>query len=363
MGRVETRAIQVPELGIIEGYFGPAWSWPERLDVVKRLRPAGYRMHLYAPKADAYLRRKWLEPHPDSELDQLSAFAGSCRELGVRFGVGLSPFNAQLDFGSDVRQAMADKIRLLNQVGLDDLALLFDDMRGDIADLAQRQADIVQFAVDRTSATRIFVCPSFYTDDPVLDRMFGPRPDHYLEDLGRRLDESIAIFWTGEEVCSKEFSVGHLDRVANQMGRKPWLWDNYPVNDGAVMSRRLHLRGFTGRPARIAPHIQGHAINPALQPVLGCIPALTLPESYSRGDQYQYGEAFMSAAIAVCGEPLAQTLSARLLALNDVGIDQLADRRESLLRQFEAFDHPAAHEVVGWLNGRYTMSSEQVLTQ
>ena len=94
--------------------------------------------------------------------------------------------------------------------------------------------------------------------------------------------------WTGEEVCAREFSPGHLARVAGQLRRKPFLWDNYPVNDGARMSQHLHLRAFTGRPASIAPHIAGHGINPASQPVLSRIPALTLAESYRAGDFYEY---------------------------------------------------------------------------
>ena len=80
-------------------------------------------------------------------------------------------------------------------------------------------------------------------------RVFGRRPDHYLEELGTRLDPSIDVFWTGEEVCARALGVGHLARVAGQLGRKPVLWDNYPVNDGKRMSQFLHLRAFTGRPA------------------------------------------------------------------------------------------------------------------
>ena len=101
----------------------------------------------------------------------------------------------------------------------------------------------------------------------------------------------MRIFWTGEEVCSREVSPGHLKRVSKLLGRKPLLWDNYPVNDGDRMSRHLHLRGFTGRPAGNAAYLAGHAINPALQPVLTTIPAITLAECYRQGPDYQYGQA------------------------------------------------------------------------
>ena len=84
------------ELGIIEGFYGPLWQWAERRALVSQLAPAGYRFYLYAPKADAYLRRRWYEPHPPEQAEQLQAFADFCRQQGVRFGVGLSPYQVFL---------------------------------------------------------------------------------------------------------------------------------------------------------------------------------------------------------------------------------------------------------------------------
>ena len=237
-------------------------------------------------------------------------------------------------------------------------------MRGDLSDLAKRQAEIVDFAAERTRATRLIVCPSYYTDDPVLDRVFGQRPANYLEDLGSGLDAGIEIMWTGEEVCAREFSPGHLARVAEQMRRKPFLWDNYPVNDGPRMSRHLHLRAFTGRPAAIGPHIAGHAVNTASQAVLSRIPALTLAESYAAGADYQYNAAFRRAAEAVLGAELADAVARNLLLLEDAGLDGMdADRKARLRERFAAFDHPAAREIVEWLDGAWDAGAAELQTQ
>src|SRR5690606_18572580 len=105
-----------------------------------------------------------------------------------------------------------------------------------------------------------------------------------------------------------EISTAHLQRVAQQLRRKPFLWDNYPVNDSVRMSRNLHVRAFTGRPASIAEHIVAHGVNPALQPVLSRVPALTLVESYEKGADYQYGAALLRAARTVLGEELGTRL-------------------------------------------------------
>jgi hyaluronoglucosaminidase len=257
-----------PELGLIEGFFGRPWSWADRHEAVRFLAPSGFGFYLYAPKADPWLRRRWQEPYPEPELADLASLAETCRAAGVRFGVGLSPFELHLHPGSGWQAAMAAKLAELDLVGVQDLAILFDDMRGDVPDLAERQSEIVHFAVECTRAGRILCCPSYYSDDGILDSAFGARPPFYLEQLGRLLDPAIGIMWTGEEVVSREFSTGHLDRVAGPLGRKPFLWDNYPVNDGARMSRHLHLRAFTGRPAAIGAHVAAHGINLASQPVL-----------------------------------------------------------------------------------------------
>ena len=353
-----------PDLGIIEGFYGPLWTWPEREQLVATLAPAGYSFYLYAPKADPFLRRRWDQRHPDAELASLAAFSDYCRGRGVRFGIGLSPFEIFNRFDEAARTKLARKLDWLDELGIDDLAILFDDMRADTPDLAAVQADIVHWVRARSGASRLLMCPSYYSDDPVLDRVFGARPPDYLERLGALLDPAIDVFWTGPEVCTREFSPGHLQRVAGQLGRRPLLWDNYPVNDGDRMSRHLHLRAFTGRPAGNASLIAGHAINPALQPTLTAIPALTLARSYEAGSDYDYGQAFELAAAAVLGDDLAQQVTNDLLVLDDGGLNRLGEaRRAALHARYAAVDHPAAREIVKWLDGQYQVTDDMVQTQ
>jgi hypothetical protein len=352
-----------PELGIIEGFFGRPWSWAERASAVRFLRPHGYGFYLYAPKADPYLRRRWQEPHPPAEMEALAAFREVCRAQHVRFGIGLSPFELHLHPGRAWQDVLAARLAQLALLKPDDLAILFDDMRGDIADLAERQAAIVHFAAERGVAQRIFSCPSYYSDDPILDVAFGARPAFYLEQLGRLLDPAIHLFWTGPEVCAGEFTPGHLARVAGQLGRKPVLWDNYPVNDGARMSQHLHLRAFTGRPASIAPHIAGHGINPASQSLLSRIPLLTLADSYRQGEAYDYLAAFHRAAREILGDELAARVARDVLTLQDRGLDRLGERKAALKARYAAFDHPAAREICLWLDGYWSVSDELVQTQ
>ncbi len=348
-------------LGLIEGYYGTPWAPQARHDTIAALASHGYRFYVYAPKADDYLRRRWREPHPSGEMAMLAALAAHCRATGVRFGVGLSPYEIYRAFDDTAKAALAGKLSQLAELGLDTLAILFDDMRGDLPDLSRTQAEIVHWIGARLPGTALAMCPSYYTDDPILDRIFGTRPPHYLETLGQALDPAINIFWTGPEVCSREYTPGHLARVGEQLGRKPLLWDNYPVNDGPRMSPYLHLRAVTGRPASIMPHIAGHAVNPALQPVLTRIPALTLAESYATAGSYDPEGAFLAAATSICGAALAQMLRGDLAALQDEGLERLEPAAVEILRaRYAAFDHPAAREVRDFLDGKYRFTGEMM---
>lgn len=182
-----------PDLGIIEGFYGKLWSWQEREDVVRFLAPHGYHFYLYAPKADARLRREWRTLHSDTERDNMTAFTARCRDLNVRPGIGLSPYELHLNFDDDAREALSQKLTDLQSMGFQELALLFDDMRGDLADLAHRQSGIVRWVQQHFTFDRLMVCPTYYADDPVLDTVFGERPAGYLETLGTELDSDIDI--------------------------------------------------------------------------------------------------------------------------------------------------------------------------
>jgi hyaluronoglucosaminidase len=352
-----------PPLGIVEGFFGPLWSWADREYVVRTLAPAGYARYVYAPKADAALRREWDSPYEARWLRDLASFASYCEAAGVEFGVGISPYGLHSESGTQKIAVFRDRLRELGTIGVKRIAVLFDDMETGTDSLADAQITIVDAATQALPDAKFVMCPSYYSDDIVLDRVFGERPQRYLDTLGRGLDPAIEIFWTGPEVCSRQISKSHLQRIGETLRRKPTLWDNYPVNDGPRMSTQLHLRGFTGREVCNAGLIASHMINPALQPTLSTIAALTLADVYAQGERYDYADSFFAAATAVAGEHLASALREDLLAMQDTGLHRLGDKVKALECKYAAFDHPAAREVLAWLRGAYAVSAEAVQTQ
>ena len=132
-----------PALGLIEGYYGRSWSWSAREESIAFLKRYGYDFYIYAPKADAFLRKRWREFHPSETATALRDLAARCRALQVRFGVGLSPFELYRDFNADAQGALADKLAQFDAWGVEHLAILFDDMRGEHRDPAMKHASVV----------------------------------------------------------------------------------------------------------------------------------------------------------------------------------------------------------------------------
>src|SRR5438128_1913426 len=132
-------------LGIVEGYYGTPWSWEARESVISFLAPRGYSFYFFAPKADPFLRKRWREPHSAETSDRLRQLGAHCKSQGVRFGVGLSPYEIYRAFDSVARSELKSKLGALSDLGIEGLAILFDDMRGDLADLAKVQVEIMHW--------------------------------------------------------------------------------------------------------------------------------------------------------------------------------------------------------------------------
>lgn len=75
------------------------------------------------------------------------------------------------------RPALLEKVRLIDEVLQPDiLAVLFDDMKGDTPDLARHQLTIAHDIAAHSKASRLIFCPSYYSTDPVLEKVFGAMP-------------------------------------------------------------------------------------------------------------------------------------------------------------------------------------------
>lgn len=343
--------------GTIEGFFGRHWTHSDRLAHCDFLKKLGYDFYIYAPKSDHFLRRSWHQDWSDKEWGDLQQLSDHCRCIGLNFGIGFSPFELHLSFDCASKHKLDKKMQRINQLAPDTLCILFDDMRGDIAKLAEIQVAIVDQVQGISTARHCIICPSYYSEDPVLDKVFGQRPDNYLEDLGRLLPKEIDIFWTGAKVCSPSFDDREIELVTEKLRRKPFLWDNYPVNDGAKLCGHLHLEGFKKRDNLNAKNIAGHAINPMNQAWLSRIPLACLPAMYS-AENNSIKETH-NAIIELCPEPFARQLIKDLELFQQRGLTSLCQQQRQdkadIYRTLQSAsdNNHYSQEVIDWLEGKY----------
>lgn len=345
----------MPLLGVIEGFYGRPWSQSDRLFLLEHLTDLGLNLYLYAPKADPSLRREWQRPWTMEERNRFRELTNAGESGGVAVHAGLSPFELYRDYSNKARQALRSKVSQLVDAGVSGLALLFDDMPGDVADLARRQAEIVRDVDEWSGELALRVCPTYYSDDPVLDRFFGARPDAYIEELARSIDARVPLFWTGPEVCSEQISSAHLSRVETSMGRPVAVWDNYPVNDGKQRSEHLYTGPFEHREA--SKSVESHWSNAMNQMALS-LPALSsLPEVYAQDGKREGRERSNAIDAAFQAAGLTPDLLRAAASLARVSRTSLTDAQKDALRAAAVGGTRAAQELRAWLEGDYVFDA------
>ena len=336
--------------GVIEGFYGRPWSFETRMAYAEYLPMMGLDTYLYCPKADPFLRKRWHQPWPGSEIDRLKALSKAYGDRFLKFGVGLSPFALYKNYGPAQRDLLERKIGELNTLDAPLLAILFDDMPGDVDGLASRQCEIVADVLRWSSAQRVLVCPTYYSFDPVLEKYFGKMPQDYWPQLGKELAGEVELFWTGNQVCSDSVSVADIESAQHQLGRPLVLWDNYPVNDGAQRSNFLYGNKLAHREPGLGGILNGHLCNPMNQGCVSLRALQGLAELYGRAGPHD--EQWLEAQ---WGKPTYKQLLEDVEAFQQLGLGGMGRARCDILAGvYGKLPGAAAREVVAWLRGEYT---------
>ncbi len=102
------------------------------------------------------------------------------------------------------------------------------------------------------------------------------------------MPDDVPIGWTGGHVVNDTISRAEAEaRTAAVGGRRPFLWDNYPVNDG-IMADQLFLGPLRGRDPDLGRACSGYATNPMVQ-ARASLPALASIAAYLAGDDPEAG--------------------------------------------------------------------------
>jgi len=274
--------------GVVEGFFGPLWSMTHRKRLFEFGAARGMNTYLYAPKDDPYHRKLWRQPYPAAQWRELQLLIRAAQRNRIDFVYGFHPGEG-LYFGDDRAVGiLLRKAQRFYDAGVRAFAVLFDDIPSRLSDPRDRRAfknslaraegtwvaNILAARPASWKSVEWWICPSYYSEDPLLERVFGEFEPHFLETLACYLPPDIPCFWTGPSVVSKTITLSHMRRIAKKIQRPLLLWDNYPVNDLSMMDE-LHIGPLTGRDPRLPQSVYGYLNNPLLQEELSFMPLAT----------------------------------------------------------------------------------------
>lgn len=260
--------------GLIEGFYGPPWSWTFRIELAAKLHSAGFDTYIYAPKDDPLHRDHWREPYTASDLAEFARFAA---QNTLRLGVAISP-GLSIDYDShNDRVELRDKYTSLIDSGATVIGLLLDDI--DPFDGAgAAHGSLAAWLRDQiASEVEMFFVPLHYT---------GIHASRYLKDIDERVPLEVPIAWTGRFVVNRTITAQDAQAWSGLMsGRKPLLWDNTPVND-AMMERHLFTGPLSGRDSDLPQHLSGYLANPMVQGPPSVAPLISAAAWWNSEDPY-----------------------------------------------------------------------------
>jgi hyaluronoglucosaminidase len=273
--------------------------------------------------------KDWRSDYTADERAGFRELAQQAKELGVELCLSFNPgiwSKPPLTYSSEEDYQLAwMKVKSVHALGIHSFALCLDDINtqlqpGDAEKFKTLEAAQVYFTNrlwnDMKSLSprpRLIFCPSAYTT--------GEAEKHvaYIKKIAE-LDPAIFVFWTGPEVCSPTITAKDAEQFARWIGRKPIIWDNYPVND--MFPWRPLMAPVKGRSADLGGAVEGLMANPMKQWEASKIPLATLAAYLSHPADYEPARAL---AAAIDEYPSGQRDAIRAL-LSVYGTTFLGDR-------------------------------------
>ncbi|WP_408098035.1 beta-N-acetylglucosaminidase domain-containing protein [Peredibacter sp. HCB2-198] len=341
-------------IGVVEGFFGPAWPMDKRLSYADFMARYGGSFYIYAPKQDPHLRKAWRENWDENYLQKLQGMKNHFQKFGIQFGVGFSPFGLGTTLTEEDKKHLENKLSILNRLGIDLLGLFFDDMPTN-DHLAETQIEALSI-IQKSFRQRIVFCPSYYTPDPILEKVFGKMPEHYLEKIADGVPLSVSIAWTGPKVISPVIDRDHLIGVTSLLKRRPFIWENLFANDGPKNCKFLKLKPFAGRSAEAFAETEAFGFNMMNQPELSKITYLA-SMYVLEGEEAE--RAFEKAVREICSQEFSEFILKHRMDFLEKGLDVLTEElKQEHIQKLSTLKDPGALEIKEWLQGKYIVGSE-----
>lgn len=264
---------KMPTRGVIEGFYGAAWTQAEQLDQIAFYGDVKMNTFVYGPKDDPYHRELWRNPYPPGKLADLRQQIGQAGAHHVRFVFGLSPGTSICYSAPNDWDALVAKLQAMYDLGVRDFAIPLDDISytswncpGDEArygppsssTAGQAQADLLnrvqrEFLDRHPGTSPLLTVSTEYSD--VDD-------SPYKSTLRAQLDPRVQVMWTGVGVIPNGITTAQAQQANSVWGRKVMVWDNYPVNDFPKAQGRIMLGPYAKREPGLHDQLAGILVNP-----------------------------------------------------------------------------------------------------
>ncbi|WP_158564286.1 beta-N-acetylglucosaminidase domain-containing protein [Jiangella anatolica] len=299
--------------GTIEGFYGPPWSHADRLAHLEFAGRHKLNTYVYAPKDDPYHRRQWRDPYPAAELDRIGELAAAARRSHVRFVFSVSPGLSMVYSDPAEVDLLVAKLAQVRDAGVEDVALLFDDIPADLPHSADRaafgaapgssaraHAAVCRAVIDRLGLDRpLIMVPTDYA---------GTSATPHRELLAAELPADVLVWWTGRDIVVGDITRAEIDAAARSYGHELLLWDNFPVNDFDFP--RLFLGPLLGRTTELAgAPLAGITANPMPHEAASRIAVATVAEWAWNPASYDADAAHERALSAVGASAAVRTLA------------------------------------------------------
>ncbi len=245
-----------PLRGIIEGYYGKPYTWEERSDVIDFAASHRMNAYFYAPKDDRYHRDLWRESYPADQIQKVGELKQYADRNHILFYYCMSPgkdfrFTCEEDY-----QILLRKFEEVAKLGVDEFAILFDDIPAELTEEDKKQFTSAAHAHCYVAnwlnkhlkhTHKLIICPTDY-----MQNFDTP----YRADMRKYLDADIQVFWTGYNIIAEAIPERDCVIAMDTFQRELVLWDNYPVND-YIPRGRVYMDAICNRTRKIADYHEG----------------------------------------------------------------------------------------------------------
>lgn len=272
-----------PMRGVVEGFFGLAWSQADRLDQLDFYGAHKMNMYIYGAKEETKRDTTWRDPYTTDELTTLKELVDRANANHVTFVYSISPggricFSSDDDFG-----AVVAKFQSVWDLGVHTFSIQLDDVQAawtcdsdaTFGDPADSSADAQSYMlsriehefIDTHAGAALQFVPTEYSVSA---------SSTYTTKIASNLPAEILVGWTGTLIASPAITVDDVLNAKSIYAHPLLLWDNFPVND--YMQSTLQLGPIDGREPGVLSELAGITSNPMNEAAASKIPLFTVAD-------------------------------------------------------------------------------------